>query len=272
MTETRPRAPEQQDTQPRAGRLLLIIGLPVLAVLLIGGVVLAVGLPFLFRGTVHQQYSVAAGSTVSVSVSNSRFDFAPSTDGRVHVRVDGWALGRPRFTVRTEGTRTTVHGECGGLGWFGDACSLNLHVTLPAASNLDVSGDNGAIAARDLDGRIAAETTNGAIGVRGVSGDLILHTTNGAVTLADAGSDSVEATTTNGEVEMRFTDPPRIATARSTNGEIVVAVPGTATYAVSADTTNGAVDTSRLRTDPGAAHRIVAQTTNGGVRVEPTAG
>jgi DUF4097 and DUF4098 domain-containing protein YvlB len=57
--------------------------------------------------------------------------------------------------------------------------------------------------------------------------------------------------------------------ARSTNGDVTVAVPDSGTYSVSAHTTNGAVDTSNIRTDPAAASRITVETTNGAVRVLP---
>jgi hypothetical protein len=262
-------------TGPRPDRrgpsLLLVIGLAVLVVLLVVAGVLAVALPLLLRGPVNQRYVVEGAPTVVVAVPNARLELGPSSDGRVHVQVSGWAVGPPRITVRTDGGATTVRGDCPRVAWF-DACDIRLVVAMPPTADLAVTGGNGDISAHGLQGAITAETTNGAVDVRGARGDLTLHSTNGEVRLSDSASSSVRAGTTNGEIGLTFTDAPSSVLARSTNGSVTVTVPDTTAYAVTAHTMNGSLDTSSIRTDPASAHRIDAQTTNGSVQIRPSAG
>jgi Putative adhesin len=262
-------------TGPTPGRrgpnLWLVVGLPILVVLLVIAGVLAVVLPAVLRGPVNQRYAVEAGSTVAVTLPDARLALGPSSDGRVHVQVSGWALGRPRITVRTEGGRTTVRGGCPRVAWL-DACDIRLAIALPPTADVSVTGRNGDISARALQGSIAAETTNGSLDVRGSRGDLTLHSTNGAIQLTDTTSSVVRADTTNGEIALTFTDAPSSVVALSTNGAVTVTVPDTTAYAVVAHTTNGALDTSSIRTDPASGHRIEARTTNGSVEIRPSAG
>jgi hypothetical protein len=250
---------------------LLIIGLPTLVVLLLIGVVLAATLPLVLRGRVNERTAVDAGPTVAVSMPNARLALGPSSDGRVHVQVSGWALAKPRITVRTDPTGTTVRGECPRFAWL-DTCDIRLAVTMPPTADLRVTGENGDISVHGLRHAITAGTTNGAVDVRGAEGDLSLHSTNGAIRLSDATSSVVRVDTTNGEIGLAFTAAPSSVVARSTNGAVTLTVPGTTAYAVTTRTTNGSLDTSSIRTDPASAHRIDAQTTNGSVQIRPSAG
>lgn len=265
-TETAPPT-EQQERRRRAPSLMLVVGLPVLLVLLVAAVVVAAALlPTAFRSPVAREASVAGGSTIAVSAADARFDLGPSADGRVHVRLDGWAVGTPELVVRTAAGRTTVRAGCPRIAWF-SACSLRLRIALPDQARVTLSGSNGAIGLTGLAGGVEARTTNGAITARSMSGDLVLVTTNGPVRIAAAGAQSVRASTSNGAVDVALTAVPRLVEARSTNGAVTVALPSSAAYAVTAHTTNGSVDTSAVRTDPGSSHRVVAETTNGAVRV-----
>lgn len=277
MTSTAsPPAPPASTPPPRNGLnpawLILIIGLPVLIVLVVvGTVAAAVLLPLAFRTPVNQRFVVAGSSDVRVDVNDASFAFTPSSDGRVHVDVRGSASSTPTVRVRTANGRTVVEGGCPRPGWF-TQCSLRLNVALPAGAGLSAVGTNGAITTSGIHGRIDARTTNGLVDVAGAQGDLDLHSTNGAVRLTGATSSNVRVETTNGALDLRFTGPPRSLQARSTNGAISVAVPGTTAYAVSATTTNGGVDTTGIRTDPASGNRIVLRTTNGPVQVVPSAG
>jgi hypothetical protein len=217
---------------------------------------------------VLREATAAGGSSVTVSAADARFEVGPSSDGRVHVRMDGRSFGSPRLAVRTEGGRTTVAAGCARFVWFG-GCDLRIRITMPPQADLAVTGENGAIDLRRLTGRVDARTANGRIAATSMRGDLALRTTNGQVQLRDAASGSVRASTTNGAVDLAFTAPPTSVEARSTNGAVTIALPSSVAYAVTARTTNGSVDTSPVRTDPASAHRVVAETTNGSVRLQP---
>ena len=265
----RPRPSPPSAAGDRGLRLLLIIGIPVLVTLLVVAGVTAAFLPIAFPTRVHERLDVRAGSSTRVAVSDASFEFAPSTDGRVHVVVTGRAAVPPSISAHTTQGRTDIEGGCSARVWW-SPCSLHLAVTMPPASDLSVSGTNGGVVTRDIHGAIDVEITNGMIDLRSASGTLRLHSTNGLVRISDATASSVRAETTNGTIDLDLTAVPASVDAHSTNGTVTVRVPDSGTYAVSAHTTNGAVDTSSVRTDPASPNRISVETTNGAVRVLPS--
>ncbi|TFC00343.1 hypothetical protein E3O55_14660 [Cryobacterium sp. MDB1-18-2] len=263
-----PAVPPQPDRR-RGGRAGLIVAVVVLGVVILAGAALlillltggAVGTP------VHLAADAEAGSSVAVRVPNSAIRFEPSPDSQVHVRADGSSLGAtPTLAITTANGVTEVTGGCPSQ-WLG-FCSLNMTVALPAALSLTADGVNGQIEASALTGALRLTTTNGAVETTGTLGRVEVHTTNGAIRVRDAGSRRVVATTTNGAVEVDFRDAPEAVEARSTNGSITVRMPAAGlSYLVDARTTNGNVDTGSVPSDPSARRTIIAQTTNGDVRV-----
>jgi hypothetical protein len=204
-------------------------------------------------------------------VPNAEFDFTPSTDGDVHVEVTGWSSGpAPRLTVATSGDTTRIDGGC-STGWF-TRCDLDIRVQLPGTASLDVESTNGRIAVTGLDGAVTLRTTNGELDLREVSGALDLRTSNGAIRVADSTSDDVSVSTTNGGIELGFSESPTTVVATSTNGGVTVRVPDQVTYFIDADTTNGGINTDALPSDRFADRTITVKTTNGGILVEPSGG
>jgi hypothetical protein len=238
--------------------LVILAGAGLLVLLVSGG---AVGAP------VSLAADAEAGSSVEVRVPNSALRFESSPDAQVHVRADGSSLGAtPTLAITTANGVTEVTGGCPNQ-WLG-FCSLTMTVALPAALSLTTDGVNGQIEVSGLTGALRLTTTNGAVETTGTLGRVEVHTTNGAVRVRDAGSRRVVATTTNGAVDVDFRDAPEAVEARSTNGAITVRMPAAGlSYRVDARTTNGNVDTGSLPSDPSARRTIIAQTTNGDVRV-----
>ncbi len=102
-----------------------------------------------------------------------------------------------------------------------------------------------------------------------VTGPLTLVTTNGAIELTDASSARVTARTTNGSIDLEFSDAPSVVEAESTNGAVAIRVPDDGEdYFVEARTTNGSIDDEELRSDRTAERTITARTTNGGITLE----
>jgi hypothetical protein len=260
--------PQEQHTDPPARsprtRVGLFVGLPLLLV------AVAVPLAVASRGApVDQSYSAPGGDRVMVVIPNSQLDLVPSTDGDVHVEVSGWSSGpEPEFTVDTAADTTTIDGGCSGV-WFA-RCDLDVRVALPTSATLDVTGTNGRITVSELDGDISLENTNGGLQVREVSGTLHLRTTNGAISVADCESDDVGATTTNGAIDLDFSDAPSTVRATSTNGGVTVRVPGQVPYFIDATTTNGGINTDALPSDRFADRTITVSTSNGAILVEPS--
>jgi hypothetical protein len=221
-------------------------------------------------GSVDLGATEAAGTSVNVRVPNAAVTLEPSTDDQIRVSMTGSFFGtEPTLSVRTEGGVTEVRGGC--RAQLFSYCSVRVAVQLPRALPTSVIGQNGRIEASGLTGRLTLETTNGAIKADGTVGRVDAGTTNGDITVTAAASKIVQASTTNGSVELTFTDAPDSVDAGSTNGAVTVRVPvSQVSYLVTAQTTNGSVDTGTVPSDRTARRSITAQTTNGSVTVEAT--
>lgn len=103
----------------------------------------------------------------------------------------------------------TVSGSQSRLECFTSNGSIEIQDT---KGNATLETSNGSITATDHYGDLNASTSNGAIAVEGIKlptqGECILKTSNGAITLSipDTTSAMIEASTVNGEIEMRGLD------------------------------------------------------------------
>jgi hypothetical protein len=221
-------------------------------------------------GSVDLGATEAAGTSLDVRVPNAAVTLEPSTDDQIRVSMTGSFFGtEPTLSVRTEGGVTEVRGGC--RSQLFSRCSVRVTVQLPRSLPTTVNGQNGRIEASGLTGRLTLETTNGAIEAEGTVGRVDAGTTNGDITVTAAASKIVQASTTNGSVELTFTDAPDSVDAGSTNGAVTVRVPvSQVSYLVTAQTTNGSVNTATVPSDRTARRSITAQTTNGNVTVEAT--
>ena len=129
--------------------------------------------------------------------------------------------------------------------------------------------------------RVDARTTNGDLSVTGATAEVIARTTNGDVRAETAGG-PVTARTTNGNVTARMGDlgDARDLDFSTTNGSVIVEVPGSLGADIDMSTTNGRVssdfpltvsgriDPRRLRATIGnGARRLRLHTTNGNVEL-----
>lgn len=169
-------------------------------------------------------------------------------------------------TVEQSGSTLRLEQRCPLIiGW---GCRAFFDVTLPSDVEVSGSTSNGAITAESLDEPISVTTSNGAINVVDVSGPAAFRTSNGAIFALGMTSPDVEASTSNGRVQLEFAAAPGSVRATSSNGEIVVILPDESpAYAVSTSTSNGSVVTD-VRTDPAAPASIDVETSNGDITVQ----
>jgi hypothetical protein len=220
----------------------------------------------LWPTAIQLDFRAAGAPQATISVPDAQIELLPSGDGEVHVEVTGWYSGSaPEFAVATEQNETVVRGGC--WTFLLSRCSLTVTVALPATADVRIAGTNGSITASRMTGSLDIDTTNGALRVTDAAGVLDLRTTNGWIQVRGATSPQVSAFTTNGEVELDFTEAPDEAIARSTNGGITVRVPAGEPYFIDMRTTNGQVQ-SGFESDRTAERTITAETTNGNISVE----
>lgn len=180
-----------------------------------GDVVVAAG-PVL-KATVTVTAKGADKAAAQRLLSETKVVFA-NDDGRASIAVegpDGW------------GSRRGKHGHSRGGHWGDTSVSARCEVTLPPGAALDVS------------------TVNGVVRVRGIAGALDLSTVNGKVEFAGAAAD-VRAKSVNGAVEGSFATLAKgtEVLAETVNGNVVLTLPASAGFHLSARTLSGDVVSS----------------------------
>jgi len=137
--------------------------------------------------------------------------------------------------------------------------SVSLTLIVPAQLNLDLETTNGAINVVDMTGSVEAESTNGRVAVIGNELSTVnLETTNGSIHLKGSllpGEHDLE--TTNGSIHIELVGAPVTIEADTRNGRIT---------ANGQRLERGALVTLGGRDDEAAA-RLMAETTNGSIRI-----
>jgi hypothetical protein len=156
-------------------------------------------------------------------------------------RQRSWRGAEPVVDDRWDGTalRTTV--DC-------DSCGVSFVVHVPAA--------------------VAATLTSrsGDVAVTGLRGDAVLTSASGDIKARDLAAGTVTGKTSSGDVDLDLSTAPTTASATTSAGDVLVAVPGDVTYRVETATSAGDKRVS-VRTDPSAPHAIVARSSAGDVTV-----
>ena len=128
------------------------------------------------------------------------------------------------------------------LGQRVTALNIHYYIQAPAGTRLLLETTNGEIRVRGMAGGITGQTVNGAIEITGTSGPVEVSTTNGSVTLS--GLDGrARAGTTNGDMTAAFRKIGAGADVElaTTNGNVVVSLPGDVSAEIDAATSNGRV-------------------------------
>lgn len=266
LTTALPTDQPPSSRRPEGGRhTTLRVLAAVLAVLVVAFGALAL-VSLLARS--HRQFSASYAGVSRVDV-DADFETLHVTRGHAGVRLDrsyAWSIGRPTVAQHRVGNRLVVSSTgCGftvGLG-----CTGSVSLSVPPGVTLHLRTDNSSVSVQQVDGDVDAATSNGAVEVSGTSGRLRLHSSNGRIRATGLRSPRVDASTSNGDVELGFSTAPEGAVARTSNGSIDVTVPGDGRlYRVDATTSNGSRRIS-VPTDTAASRIIEAHTSNGTVRI-----
>ncbi|MGW3245815.1 hypothetical protein [Streptomyces sp. NPDC001070] len=199
----------------------------------------------------------AGSSPHSYEVSGAKALKVRNVNGSVRVTVRSGPMsvvetleyGDVRPTTRhhvADGTLELTGSGCGGSL----PCRVDYVVTVPAATPVTVTLDNG-----DVD-------------VEGVAGPVDLTTRNGGVAGTALGARRATLKSGNGTVEAAFTVAPGNVDAATGNGAVTVTVPSGSAYDVRATADVGMKEVS-VPTDPSSPHRITATTGTGVVTVQP---
>jgi uncharacterized lipoprotein NlpE involved in copper resistance len=118
----------------------------------------------------------------------------------------------------------------------------SVHLTVPPASQLELTTSNGSLTSHEITGTHKVRTSNGAINVTGGEGELTAETSNGDITL-NARSAVVNARTSNGKINFKGSLASGDHLFQSSNGKIEITLPNDAAFVIDTSTSNGSVTT-----------------------------
>jgi hypothetical protein len=179
-----------------------------------------------------------------------------------------WTTTRPEVTETTQDGVLSLSTRCQDT-WLLDRCSVDLDVTVPPGTAVDLTVVTGDLRVSDVDGPVSAVTTTGDVRVTGaVRGErLTIRAVTGDVRVEGDGSGAtVGATARTGDIRVSLDGVPAAVTGTTITGDVLVQVPPGQPYAVEAGTRVGDTVITVPR-NPQAPQRIVATSTTGDVRV-----
>jgi len=224
-------------------RRMLAIGLVPLLVLVVTGAAVTVSS---IRGKLPYDYSStfapgAQGVRVEAGV---RTQVLASTDGQVHVAVDGsYAVRQPAVDVKTTNGVLSVQTTCPDTH-----CDVELTVEVPGQSVLQV------------------KTEGESLDVVGVASPVTADVSDGSVTMTRLRSHQVSVDCRRGSIGLDFTDPPDQVAATASDGSLTVRLPRNVTYAIDSVAAQGSNELD-VPSEPASTHRIFLRTSYGSITV-----
>lgn len=154
-------------------RLVLLIGVPIVAVVVAWGAFSTVGL--LGQASYPIGRSIPwNGGAISVAIDSGDLTVTPSPDNSIHVSgVVDYSLVKPALTVSTSGSSVAIKASC-QLVVVG-RCSVRISVEVPASAGVSASSASGDVTATNL-GNVTLKSDSGDVRATSVSGVTTLQT------------------------------------------------------------------------------------------------
>ncbi|MDQ0796607.1 DUF4097 family beta strand repeat-containing protein [Streptomyces sp. B1I3] len=215
----------------------------------------------------HKSFAFS-GKTLTIDSENSTLELVPADVDQIEVtrRVDGWVVfgSGPDPVWKLEGDKLTLRVKCSGVI---SNCGSRHQVKVPRDLALSVDGANGEVIASGFTTPLTLASSNGQVVVRDSEGPLELESDNGSVVAERVSGDSVIARSSNGSIDLAFSQAPNLVDTVSDNGSVTIDLPsGKGPYAVSASADNGDVSVDVPRSDS-SPHVVKARSDNGEVTV-----
>src|SRR5262245_39932355 len=216
---------------------------------------------------------VRAGTRLKIENFNGETVVRTWEKSAIRIVADGDE--RNRLDIRNLGSLVSVKTE----SRYGSPRSVDYQITVPARTDLDISGVYNDVTVEGVQGGVQVETVNGSIDVRGgdgfislksvegdvsladakgrislssvnqdvqgrnLSGDISVDAVNGGVSLEQIVSSSVNVTTVNGDVSYGGVIQDGGQYSLNThNGDVDISVPQTSNVSVEVSTYNGEFD------------------------------
>jgi Putative adhesin len=247
-------------------RLVLLIGVPIMAALIAWGTLSTIGL--LGQASYPIGRSIPwNGGAISVAVDDGDLTVLPSTDNSIHVSgVVDYSLVKPTLAVSTSGSSVAIKASC-QVGWFG-RCSVRISVLVPPAADVTATSASGEVTAANL-GDVTLRSDSGDVHAMSLSGVTSLQTDSGDITASSLTSPDISVNDDSGTVSIGFAAIPERVVVQNSSGDVSVTVPqGDQAYNVTAHSDSGDTHIG-IPTDPSSTHTISVSVASGNVRIEP---
>lgn len=248
-------------------RTLLTFGVP-LSIAAIGygalGIVNAIGLTHYTDSLVV----VPVSQVLNVDASEGSVRLEASPDGNIHVVAKGvYSLAKPKVRAEATVAGVTVTGrQCSGGVLI---CSQDLVIEVPASFQVTAKSSGGDVRVSGLTGQLDLHSSAGDVRADGVTGKLVMSSSAGDVDGTNLRSSDVTASSSAGDVSLRFAADPTHVAADSSAGDVDVRVPGAVAFRVNAKTSGGDAS-STVHEDSASSRTIDAHSSAGDVDVRPT--
>jgi DUF4097 and DUF4098 domain-containing protein YvlB len=196
------------------------------------------------RDSVRVQARHASGTRVSVRTTSAGVVIAasgsqgPAGSVDYEINVPVWMPVKIDGTyafVSVEGTQSEVAVE-----------TIRGDVTIKGGgTSVSASSVEGVVSIEGARGRINANAVNQGVTINGASGDILAESINGSIAMTKIESENVDASSVNGNIRYEGTPAARGKYRFTThNGNILAAVPETASAAFTVRTYNGTMNTN----------------------------
>lgn len=257
--------PQDKAKSPRARKAWRVLGALYAVVTLVLGVGQAVAQIAHEERTIVREFDATGVRSIEVRDPAGRVRVVGDETRTDSITVTARVSDGLRHTGRSErleGDRLVLETTCPIM--FSSFCMVDYTIETPPGLDVTVRSETGA-SIEGIDGAVAVTSTQTAIEVTDVSGPLTIDNDQGSVLASGIRSQQVVVSTDQGEVRLRFTEPPRSVEAESDQGSVEIVIPDDDTaYRLTTDTDQGSVERD-IRTDPEGARSIDASTEQGDV-------
>jgi hypothetical protein len=197
---------------------------------------------------IEHSFITTGSSALVAAIDNGSIEVVSNNSGGNAIQVTATVRNPDRvdYRVLQDGNTVSVISKSDeGFDFFGGGGSgVDLLVSVPRETDLEVESSNGAIVVTGITGLISGKASNGDVSITDSNGDIEIRTSNGRVALVDV-SGQVQAQTSNGSISYSGTLRPGSANELQTsNGSIEVALVDTPGVEIAATTSNGRVSSS----------------------------
>lgn len=243
---------------------------------------LAVGLPFVLAAAAFGAFSMVG---TFARTSERHVASYPWNGGAITVRTSGdvtvevgsgtqiavtytehYELKKPTVTSSTSASGLQLSASCAG-GLFGNNCSINYLLTVPASAAVNLHSGDGDITLTGTSGAASLDTGDGDISFDDVTGTVVAQSGDGDVTGTEVRSTNVQTSTGDGDTRIDWAVAPTTVVATSGDGNIHLVLPqGSGPYQTSTRTGDGNIHDNVVR-DSTAASSITASSGDGDISI-----